>query len=303
MSRRSISNGDRAALIPLVARVLGLCVACCAAVSAQVSDAGDVEPAFEVASVRPSTGTDSGWSYFTRGERWVFSNVPLQRIIALAYGIPFQLEPFAFAGDVSDVLDRRFDIEATIPPDVEPEQLFAMLRSLLAERFGLRARREVRQGPIYALEVARPGALGPELRRSEHNCREYRAGWLESQTAIAEVVPPHDTRNRSLCLPDSDDERPPPGVRQIRNAGTIPDLIEIVQTFLDRPLLDATGLSGNFEWQLTFASRVIPGPGGNSPDVPSIFVAMRDQLGLILERRTGPIELLVIESVGMPTPN
>ena len=257
-------------------------------------------PSFEVASVIPNAGTATGWSYFAKGETFTVTNVALRRIIALAYGIPLQLEPFRIAGGTNTVLARRFDIQARIPAGVPADRLFSMLRSLLVERFRLRARFEVRQGPVYSLVVARSGVVGPELRPSQHNCNQYRAAWLENNTPASEIVRPRDARNRPLCLTRPDDERPLPGSAQFSDAGTIANLTESIQGFLDRPVLDATQLSGNFEWRLTFSpSRKT----ADIPEAPSISVALREQLGLQLEARTGPVEVLLIESVEMPTPN
>lgn len=71
-----------------------------------------------------------------------------------------------------------------------------------------------------------------------------------------------------------------------------------VQFNVDRPIVDATGLSGNFEWVLTF------GWGSNPPaDVPQLFAALQEQLGLKLEARQGPIEVLVVDHVELPTPD
>ena len=64
--------------------------------------------------------------------------------------------------------------------------------------------------------------------------------------------------------------------------------------------MDATQLSGNFEWQITFSPLAIPRPDSEAPPME---VALRDQLGLQLEQRTGPIDVLVIDDVHMPTPN
>jgi uncharacterized protein (TIGR03435 family) len=157
----------------------------------------------------------------------------------------------------------------------------------------------VRQGPVYALVVARHGTLGPELRPSQHNCNQYRAAWIENHTPASEVVRPRDAKNRPLCGTRPEDERPLPGSRQIREAGTIAELIDQIQV-LDRPIVDATQLSGNFEWQLSFSPATIPRQGS---DVPSMPVALREQLGLQLEPRTGPIDVLVIDSVHQPTEN
>lgn len=268
------------------------------ATSAQAPAVSDSAPTFEVASVRPNVGPDSAWSHYAKGQAFVITNMTLRRIIALAYGIPIQVERVRLVGGPDKLLADRFDIHARIPEGVAADRLFSMLRALLVERFGLQAHRDVRQGPVYALVVAKSGTLGPELRPSKHNCAEYKTAWLKNNTPASEIVPPRDARNRPLCVGPM--ERVPPDRRRLADAGPITYLIEAIQGSLDRPLLDATQLSGNFEWQLTFSPQAIPGPGSL---VPSMDVALREQLGLMLERRTGPIDVLVIDSVRMPTPN
>jgi hypothetical protein len=124
----------------LLMQVSVLWAALFVAASAQGPTAGDVAPTFEVASVRPNTGTDTGWAYSAQGERFTVTNVTLRRIIALAYGIPLQLEQFRIVGGAKTVLSRRFDIQVKIPEGVPTERVFPMLKSLLVDRFGLRGR-------------------------------------------------------------------------------------------------------------------------------------------------------------------
>lgn len=84
----------------------------------------------------------------------------------------------------------------------------------------------------------------------------------------------------------------------MRNAGTIVRLITDTQAFIDRPIVDATGLAGNFEWQLVFNPV-----GDNSSEFPSILTAFEEQLGLKLQPRRMRLEVLVIESLEAPSPN
>ena len=78
-------------------------------------------------------------------------------------------------GGDPEILRTPFDIEARGPEDATPQQLQLMLRQLLADRFKLKIRMEVRQQPLYLLQVARVGPLGPTLRPSAHDCRAFRA--------------------------------------------------------------------------------------------------------------------------------
>jgi len=258
----------------------------------------DVAPAFDVASVKPSDGAaGDGWAFNGRGGRFTAANVPLVHIIALAYGIPVQAQRFRIVGD-NGLLSRRFEIDARMTDGLSSAEISQRVKSLLAERFALRAHSEVRQGPVYALVVARNGVLGPELHPSKHNCADYKALWLKNNTPPSEIVAPRDRRNRPLCIGPV--ERTPPDRRQISDAGPISRVVESIEGLLDRPLLDATQLSGNFEWQLTFSPTAIPRPDS---ELPPLSVALREQLGLKLEPRTGPIEVLIVDHVRMPTAN
>ena len=265
--------------------------------SAQKPTTGEATPTFEVASVRASDATSSTGAFSSAGERFTATNVLLRRIIGRAYGIPPQFERFGILGE-DEVLSRRFDIQAKLPEGLPSDQIVLRVKSLLVQRFGLRAHSEVRQRPVYALVLARSGALGPELRPSKHNCNEYRAAWLENHIPALEVVRPRDAKNRPLCGTRPDDERAPPGSVQIRDAGSVSEIIMAVQAFSDRPLVDATQLRGNFEWQITFSASAMPRQGSDFQPMP---VAIGEQLGLQLEPRTGPIDVLVIDSVSQPT--
>lgn len=270
------------------------------AASAQVPASTEVASTFEVASIRPSASTNTRFSSFSRGNTFVITNMPLRRIVAMAYGIPFEHEPYRIVGGEDRILSTRFDIQAKAPDGTATEHFRPMLRALLAERFELRIHRQHRQGAVYALKVRRDGTLGPELRPSKHNCVEFKAALARNGTPVSEVARPHDARNRPLCLSRRGDPRPPPGAIQIRDAGAISELVAGTQGFWDRLLLDETRLTGIFEWQLTFSLGPLPKPDAGEP---SIAVAMAEQLGLTVERQTGPVDTLFIDSVGMPTPN
>ena len=167
-----------------------------------------------------------------------------------------------------------------------------MMRTLLEDRFKLRVHREMRPMPVYALTVARAGRLGPNLVTSKFDCQTYLAQRRAGGTAAAPV----DAKGNSWCLAPIDQSRP--GVTNLRFAGPVLLLMQRVQPYVDRPVVNDTGLSGNVEWILRFSS------GPDAPaDAPGIFTALPDQLGLKLEARQGPVEVLVVDSVELPTPD
>jgi uncharacterized protein (TIGR03435 family) len=80
------------------------------------------------------------------------------------------------------------------------------------------------------------------------------------------------------------------------------DLVSQIQQ-MDRPIVDQTALTGNFEWELITAVRLEDGRW-LPPDAPPLDVALRDQLGLrLVEVQTGPFEVLILDSIQMPSEN
>ena len=83
--------------------------------------------------------------------------------------------------------------------------------------------------------------------------------------------------------------------------------------YVGRMVVDRTGLTGDYAYDLRFGDRPVPGagPGGGfpfpttppDPDAPSLFTALQEQLGLKLVAQTGPVDVLVIDQVEQPKPN
>jgi uncharacterized protein (TIGR03435 family) len=190
------------------------------------------------------------------------------------------------------------DIPPPTPGNPGPIQL--MMRSLLAERFKLAVHRETRESPAYALElVRRDGRLGPQLHRSTVDC-----------AAIAAA------RGRTGGPPTgSGTDRPQCGIRAAGGqmmAGGIPlsQLGTLLSSMVQRVVIDKTGLTGNFDFDLKWTPDRMPQgapgspiPAPSDPDAPSIFTALQEQLGLRLESAKNTVEVLVIDHVERPTPD
>ena len=260
--------------------------------------------AFEVASVKrnmsdetegmmrmPATGTVS------------ITNASAKLLVPIAYEIPLNVERFLVVDASNSPLLRgdrpfasslpRFDIQGKIPDGAPPGQQYTMLRALLAERFKLRAQKEMRPVPVYALRVARAGRLGSGLRPSTADCIEYRRERFKNPA----VEEPRGSDGQPSC---STPPFPQNGVMTLRNAGPIAQLVTDIQGRLDRPIVDETGLSATFTWVLSWESAPAVA-GGRGP--ATVFTAIKDQLGLTLEPDTKPLEVLVIDSIEMPTEN
>jgi uncharacterized protein (TIGR03435 family) len=256
------------------------------------------QPKFDVASVRPNTSGDGRFSMAWPKGSFSATNVELRMLVAQAYGIAGQFEMrFKIVGGPRELLAERYDIQARLPESAPEGQHFEMLRSLLADRFKLRAHTEARPTPIYALTFAREDRrLGSDLRPSTVDCNAERDRARRNGQPFTAETAPRDAKGRSVCWGNF--QSGVPGAQTLTNVGPLADLVRGIQAVADRPVTDATDLSGRFEWHVVFAS----GANANS-DLPSVFTAVQEQLGLKLEPRTSPFDVLVIDSVERPMPD
>jgi uncharacterized protein (TIGR03435 family) len=262
--------------------------------------------AFEVASVKPNNSGENFVRFGLQpGGRVTATNAPLREIIRMAFG----LQNFQIVDAPDWIGSERFDItakaEGDIPPGqpgvIGPAQL--MMQSLLAERFALKARRETREMSRYDLVLARAdGRLGPQLKPSTTDCQALFA----ARRGGGPPPPPPGPGEPILC-----GFRIGPGRMQ---GGGFPlsQLAQSLAPFVERVVIDRTGLTGNYELDMTYTPDRMPQgpppPGAPplppvDPNGPSLFTALQEQLGLKLESVRGPVDVLVIESVNRPTPD
>lgn len=282
-------------------------------------------PRFEVASVRPGMSPmDAGRAAGASGGRVSFpffgirtqpggrlqAVANLQTLIMRAYGIKaYQLE-----GGPKWMSTDYFDITAKAESEtVTDAEMNEMLKALLAERFGLRVHVDTRQLPVYTLTVARPdGRLGAGLKKTSPEC----------ETTIEE-------RKRTGAAPPSLPQGPPTaltpvcglalfgmstrtGTESARLGGQpFSALVNLVSGALAATVVDKTDLAGLFDIVLEFEStRRFPGvpppgldPNGtDSPPVP-LPAALQQQLGLKLEKGTGPVPVTIVDAAEPPSPN
>jgi bla regulator protein BlaR1 len=258
------------------------------------------EAKFEVASIRPNKSgafAMNGGRPF-KGRTYRATNIPLRNVIALSYGIPAAqvLDGPSWIGaasvDARFIGGDRFDITATLPEGASVDQVPSMLRALLADRFKFRAHSENRDVPMYGLVVARSdGRLGAQLRKASIDCEAARAAGAD--------IPAPKPGERGVC--DSE-----VGGEIIGRGQRLSALAGMLSLFAGRPVVDRTGLTGGFDFDLRFPElNTRPedrGPGGGDPLI-GIFPALQEQLGLKLESIRGNLEVLVIDSVEHPTEN
>ena len=174
-----------------------------------------------------------------------------------------------------------------------------MLQTLLEERFRLTIRLETRALPHYALTVA---AGGSKLRPID-----------PASCVVPDLTKPRVARDpvtqKPFCGQAS---RSPQGIRSA--SMTVEELTTALRSFVDRPIVNNTGIDGMFDISLQFAPLGSPEPNssndasGRLGQIPaggvSLFTATQEQLGLRLERATGPVpSVLVIDHVEQPSPN
>ena len=234
--------------------------------------------AFEVATIKVSDENAKG-RYITMqsDHRFVEKDYTLKGLIAAAY----DLNPKTISGGPGWVNADHYDIEAVTPGNVRPthEEQMAMLRALLKERFGLGFHREKKEFSLYALEVAKGG---PKLKAS-------------ASADVPPTVGPGVVYPQKIVLPG-------------RNA-TLGELASLFQrAILDRPVVDETGLSGRYDFDLAWAPDETQF-GGDVPKAPEtavalpLFEAIQQQMGLRLEAKRGLVDTLVVDRVEKPSEN
>jgi uncharacterized protein (TIGR03435 family) len=203
----------------------------------------------------------------------------------------WQIPTFQISGGPGWVSSEHFDIEAKAEdPTTGYVQLRLMMQSLLEDRFHLRLHRETRISPVYSLVISKGGL---KMSRSADQTSPDATG--------ASPSPGDDPPRGSVLLG--------PGLL-VANAASIAVLAKVLTPELARPVLDRTNLIGRYDIRLTWTpdSHLATGTGArdaapNTPDLPGLFTALREQLGLDLKAGRGPVEFLIIESAQKPSPN
>jgi uncharacterized protein (TIGR03435 family) len=266
--------------------------------------AQDAQPHFEVASVKKSA-PDAPYaaSGFQPGGRFVGRNMTGQRLLLLAFRDENgqELRPEQFIGAPSWMSSTRFDIDARVAGPATAERLVdpqaaELLRSLLTERFKLQVHREERELPFYALTIDKAdGSVGPSMKPSTIDCDAIARERDAAQRANRAPAIPASTPGRPLCALMGR-----PGTA---SGAAVPMriLTNMLANLTRQTVFDRTGLTGGFDLELRYES---PSASPDTPsDAPSIFTAVREQLGLRLEQRREPREVVVIDYVEQPTPN
>ena len=249
-------------------------------------------PAFDVVSVKRAVpGTPGSRVRFLPGGRFVGENVAIQFVIQQAYDVrDFQIIAAPqWRAIIADGFESRYQIEGRGPESATEPQLKEMVKTLLADRFKLRLHTETRNLPVYALVPDSGGVKGARA-------PDGKGGGI------------------MLMLPG-----------WTRGQGTTTDRIaQYLSGLVDRPVIDRSNLQQVLDWDLTWT----PADTVSSPDaIPgcplsflemarrmkfelknvscptSLLTAVREQIGLRLEPQQAPTEVIVIDSIQLPTDN
>jgi uncharacterized protein (TIGR03435 family) len=261
-------------------------------------------PAFEVASIKPNTSTSEDRSVSAGSGRFTANNVTLRVLIRFAYPV----QNYQLAGGPDWVNTESFDVNATVPSAMAnrvggmiPGSNQLMVQKLLAERFKLAVHHETRELPAYMLTLARnDGTLGPHLVKSAVDCDALRRDGVAPPPALQGQPPVCGGRLGAGHL--------------IFNGFPLSRLSENLSVWVERFVIDRTGLTGTYDYDLQWSLDHVPqfDPMGApmrtpvttaEPSGPSLFTALQEQLGLKLESTRGPVDVLVIDHVEYPTEN
>jgi uncharacterized protein (TIGR03435 family) len=235
----------------------------------------DAHPSFEVATIKPSAADEDLHGrapFLTQGRHFTAKTVTLIDLIKVAYWIQPQQILNAPAWAETD----KFDIEAEpdTPGRPSTEQYREMYRKLLEDRFKLSIHRDQKQFPVYAL---RPEKDGPKITKSSAGPKDRSYSLLNAG--------PHGGSTFTYV--------------NVTMASLLSDLMQ-PWAIRDRQVVDQTGLTGRYDFTLTYASDPLAPDAGTAPD---IFHAVQQQLGLKLEPTNAPVDVIVIDHVELPTPN
>ncbi len=228
----------------------------------------DAHPVFDVVTIKLSDPNSHRQGIGYHGHQVDATGQTLKSLIMFAYGVHGN----QIVDEPSWMTADKYDIAGVADSPGEPNltQMQAMYQNLLADRFHLKLRRTQKDLPYYALTVAKGG---PKIAKAK----------------------------------DGDDASPDQtgeghGYMEMRfTANRMSEFALGMNYFADRPIVDETGLSGRYDFTLKWMPEITADP--ETSQVPGLFTAMQDQLGLKLEPKKGLVDVLAVEKVERPTAN
>ena len=281
------------------------------------------KPQFEVVSIKPAQPMPMGQMRIRMDAdagMLRYTNVSLKDCLRVAYRVrDFQVEGPDWLGNT------RFDIEAKLPDGASKDEIPEMLQAMLSDRFKLTAHRDTKEHAVYALVVAKGG---PKLKTAEISASDGASAAAKPVDGKMPPVPPGGMPRGVMFM------RMNPGSMHLNApSATLANLAEMLSRFCERPVVDMTGIQGQYDFEMTFAPetmRGIPGPkggpmqpavgaGGNGSAMAggggdlgtsdatetagSIYDALQ-RYGLKLEPKKAPMEVVFVDHIEkVPTEN
>ncbi len=289
--------------------MLGLILLACSAVPlrAQAPDQTPQEKLeFEVATVRksPPAGADNA---VTAGVKLDAAQVRIGRLTLRDFiAMSYRVRPYQVSGP-EWMNTERFDVSAKLPAGAKPGQFIPMLQSLLADRFGLKFHREHKDMPVYALTVGKPPL----------KLKESAVDPNAPAPSAVDVTGSGSAAGISINLGNGSSYTFAGGKFEgTKISGRL--IAEVLERYADRPVIDATALKGmyDFSFEVTpeeYQTLLIRAAVNSGVVLPPQALRVLDnggdplgdavaQLGLKLESRKAPIDMLVVDDV-LRTPN
>jgi len=248
---------------------------------------------FDVATIKPSDAPNpGGFLNFPGPGRLSAPNFTLQTLISFAYSAELGGVGGQVTGGPSWINQTRYNVQAQAEGNPTNPEMILMLRTLLADRFALKVHIESKERDVYSLVLARTDKkLGPKVTPWNGKC-----GDREPPPAQ-----PGSTGPRCSAF-----FRPPGMFMRGVSMATMANMLSTPIANLGRPVVDKTGLTGEFDFDFEFTftpagPNTAPAPA--DPLAPSLFTALQEQLGLKLEAAKGPVKVLVVDSAERPTEN
>ena len=243
------------------------------ALSGALAQEKPVRLTYDVVSIRPSQPGATGGGFVDSlpgGIGYNAENIPIKVILCVIYRIPLR----QVVGGPDWLSNERFDVQVRADRPYSIDDLHIMFQNALADRFNLKLHIETKTGPVYVLTVAKSGL---------------------------KMVPVDPGKDRNIPIVTS------PNHESVGSRVPMNYLCFWLGQNLQsdqRQVVDRTGLTGTFDFKLSFRAQLPPDAlSSELENLPSIFAAVRDQLGLVLTPQRGPVETLVIDHVERPSEN
>jgi uncharacterized protein (TIGR03435 family) len=244
-------------------------------------------PVYDAVSIHPHNALDNSMSFSFRPDNFSATNISLKQLVSYAYGIREDLIsglPDWKGSAHFDITAKVTDADRSVLDKLTHDQLEAMFRPVLADRFQLKAHTETKTLPVYDLVLTKDG---PKFQKSPPPPED----------------PDHPTpkgqhrSNSSFQMNNGD--LTATAITMNRFADTLADQ-------LNRTVIDKTGLTDAYDLKLKWTrdeDSNNAADNGAADRAPGLFTALQEQLGLKLNAAKGPVETLVVDHAEKPSPN